>query len=277
MAKPIKQGWKDTAAAAKTPAKQAEAKRKQIGTLLFVILALAGAVAAFIWLLQWAAEPYFLPLSITEYKDRHFPANAQADQDRDALLKGNYFPSKGRETFASQEKKKIDAELSNLKNRKASDALVLYLSSHVIVDEQGELCLIPGDASIDDPKSWYKFHDLLESVRVCPSKQKLLILDIMRPLADPRLGVLSNDIADRIEATLEKVEDKDRLVLCACAPGQVSLTSEDMGQSVFGFYVDEGLRGWADGFNAENRPDGRVSVRELANFVRVRVDRWTRL
>ena len=50
-----------------------------------------------------------------------------------------------------------------------------------------------------------------------------------------------------------------------------------MRQSVFGFYVDEGLRGWADGYNTEQKTDGRVSVQELGRFVRARVDRWARL
>jgi hypothetical protein len=68
------------------------AKRKQISILLFCLLALGGVVAAWIYLIEPAHNPYFLPLCVTEYKDRHIPANAQADQDRETLLVGNYFP-----------------------------------------------------------------------------------------------------------------------------------------------------------------------------------------
>ena len=51
-----------------------------------------------------------------------------------------------------------------------------------------------------------------------------------------------------------------------------ALASEAMGRSVFGFYLEEGLRGWADGYG-EGKRDGHVSVRELAAFVGARVDR----
>src|SRR5207244_6082355 len=107
-----------------------------------------------------------------------------------------------------------------------------------------------------------------------PAGHKLLILDTMRPLADPRLGVLTNDVASRISQELKAVEDPLRMALLSCSPGQVSLVSEDLGQSVFGYYLEEGLRGWAQGWNAEGKSHGQVSARELAEFVKRRVDRW---
>jgi hypothetical protein len=250
------------------------AKRKQIFILLFCLLALGGAVAAWIYLIEPPHNPYFLPLCVTEYKDRHIPANAQADQDRETLLAGNYFPQKAANAFASQEKRLLIQELEGLRQRKPNDATTVYVSSHVICDGSGTLFILPGDASIDDPNTWIRFHDVLEGLKACPSKRKLLVLDVARPIADPRLGVLANDVAARIPEALNKVEDPDRLVLCSCSPGQVSLTSEDVGLSVFGYYFELALSGWADGYNAENRRDGRVSAREVGDFVRLHVDRW---
>src|SRR5262249_22614691 len=138
----------------------------------------------------------------------------------------------------------------------------------------GQVVIFPGDANPDDPGSTLALRALLEALRACRARHKLLVLDIMRPLADARVGVLADDSADRVAADLDAVPDPFRLVLCACAPGQVALTSEALGRSVFGYYFDEALRGWADGYNPRHRSEGRVSVRELAEFVSRRVDRW---
>src|SRR5438093_1193435 len=108
----------------------------------------------------------------------------------------------------------------------------------------------------------------------CQSKNKLLILDTMRPLADSRLGVLANDVAGRVVQELKDMDDPHRITLLSCSPGQVSLGSEDLGRSVFGYYFEEGLRGWADGWGGDGKRDGHVSARELAEFVKRRVDRW---
>src|SRR5579859_942404 len=268
-----KQSWKAAEGSAPKPGTPA-AKRRQVLLLLLALLALVGIVAGWLVLLKPPLDPYFLPLCVTEYKDRHLPANAQADQDREALLAGDYFKQKAANAFASQERRLLIQELDNLRGRKPKEATVVYLSAHLVADPSGELFLLPGDASIDDPATWVSFHDVLDRLHSCPSQQKLLVLDVARPTADPRLGILANDIAARIPEALEKVTDPDRLVLCSCSPGQASIASEDLGQSLFGYYFELGLRGWADGYNPENRADGRVTVRELSEFTRLHADRW---
>ncbi len=50
--------------------------------------------------------------------------------------------------------------------------------------------------------------------------------------------------------------------------------SEELGRSVFSYYFEEGLRGYADGYASDGERDRRITVRELAAFVRARVDRW---
>jgi hypothetical protein len=54
----------------------------------------------------------------------------------------------------------------------------------------------------------------------------------------------------------------------------VSLVSDDLRLSVFGYYLDQGLSGHADGYNATRTRHGRVTVRELAEYTRKHVDRW---
>src|SRR5205823_385580 len=86
--------------------------------------------------------------------------------------------------------------------------------------------------------------------------------------------IILNDVAARVKDDLAAVPDSRRQVLCVCSPGQKSLGSEDLNRSVFGYYLEQGLGGWADGYNPEGIRDGRVSVHELAAFLQARVDRW---
>ncbi len=51
--------------------------------------------------------------------------------------------------------------------------------------------------------------------------------------------------------------------------------AEELAQSIFAFYLDEGLRGYADGYGlSKGKKDRYISVLELADFVTRRVDRW---
>jgi hypothetical protein len=271
-------GWRGTSSAGTPEAgaghrPQKSGKSRQIFTILAVMLALIGIVAGFLYLLRPSAKPYFVPIFITEYKQRQIPVNSQAEHDRQALADGNYFENQS--TFGSQEKDQLVKVLAKLNERKPSDALILYVCAFARASEKGEVLLLPGDFNSDYPQSAVPLRDALQMVRECPASHKLVILDTMRPLADPRLGVLTDDIASRIAEELKSVEDPHRMVLLSCSPGQVSMASEDLGRSVFGYYVEEGLRGWADGTNSEEKRDGHVSARELAEFVKRRVDRWT--
>src|SRR5205085_1754531 len=105
------------------------------------------------------------------------------------------------------------------------------------------------------------------------ARRQLLVLDFMAPATDPRLG-LPDDAAADVQADLDAVPDDRRLVLCAASPYQTTLASPEMGRTVFGWYFEQGLRGWADGYGPDGRRDGQVTATELAEFVRARVARW---
>jgi hypothetical protein len=271
-------GWRGTASSepsgASYRAAPSSSKSRQIFTVLAIMLALAGVVAGFLYLLRPSPTPFFIPVFITEYKHRQIPVHSQAERDRQALVDGNYFPENRTGTFGSQEKDQLVKVLAKLNERKSTDALVLYVCAFARASEKGEVLLLPGDFNPDDSQTAVSLRDALQMVRECPAGHKLLILDTMRPLADPRLRVLADDVASRIAQELKSVDDPHRMVFLSCSPGQVSLTSEDLGRSVFGYYLEEGLRGWADGSNPEGKRDGHVSARELAEFVKRRVDRW---
>src|SRR5262249_42172868 len=124
---------------------------------------------------------------------------------------------------------------------------------------------------------WLPLPQILQDVARCPSRRKLLLVDVMQPLVLPTRGLLRSDVADRVWPVLEAAveEDSHLAILCACSRGQVSWTSEELGHSVFPFFLHRGLQALADGCVPGTRADGRVTLRELVAYVRERVDHWT--
>jgi hypothetical protein len=267
---PNGRGWRGRGAAAR-PGAPAPSRRRKAILLLGIMLALAGAAAALLFFLAPFEAPYFVTIPVTEYTARELPPNPLAEQDSDALLR--YFPEgRRKKAFESQQRDRLMEELAGLKGRK-DKAVIVHLRAHALARD-GEVFLLPANADLDDAATWLPLAEVVRALRSCPAPHKLLLLDVMQPIADPRLGILVNDVAGRVAAALAAPEERGLLVLCACSPGQVSLVSEELGQSVFAYYIGQGLSGHADGYGPDGRRDGRVTVRELAAFVADHVDRW---
>ena len=154
----------------------------------------------------------------------------------------------------------------------ANEGVIVYLSAHARLGPKGEIRILRADAQFGHLEREPSLRDVLAALKACPARDKLLILDIMRPHADASLGVLDDDVAGGVLRELEAVPDEGRTVLCAASAGQRSQASETLGRSVFNYYVDQGLRGEADTTGPD--PDGTVTVRELADYVKARTSGW---
>ncbi|MFL5246139.1 MAG: caspase domain-containing protein [Gemmataceae bacterium] len=246
-------------------------RRTQIILLTVVLLALIGMIAGWIlWPTPFRA-PYFLSIPMTEYTAKQFPVLAFTEQDSDVLLR--HFPEENRkQAFQSQQRDLLVRELSALKARK-EEAVIVHFRGHAL--ERGkDVYLIPGDAQPDQPETWLPLDELLDALDRCPAPHKLLILDVMGPIADARLGLLLDNVAERVQDLLEARPSTGLQVLTACERGQFSLVSEELKQSVLAYYVDQGLGGRADGYGSKGKRDARITVKELFEFVRDHVDRW---
>lgn len=250
-------------------ASRLSSRNKLMFRVLTVIMALAGALVGLFFYLTPFPVPVFLTIPVTQYDDLHFPVNPQVNEDSTDLE--NCFPGTP-SGFTMQEKSLLVRELSK-KAVEKSRALVVHLAAHGLV-RQGRVYLLPADADPDEATTWLPLEDILRELVSSPARHKFLILDLMQPIADPRLGMLTNDLAASVETVLEDEKYKNLLVLCACEAGQLSLGAEAMHRTAFGYYLAEGLRGAADGYSSTGKSNGRVTVRELAAFVRKRVDRW---
>ena len=138
---------------------------------------------------------------------------------------------------------------------------------------------LPADADLDKPETWIALRDVLRWLGDCPAHRKLLLLETTLPQADALRGALADDAAagSPTRSRISRDDDPHLLVLCASAPGQVACNDEELGRSVMSFYLEEGLRGWADHDESTGNRDGLVSARELGAFVAARVDRWAGL
>ena len=68
----------------------------------------------------------------------------------------------------------------NIIAREKPDVLLIF------GDDQGEVLLAGADARPDQPRTMFALRSVLERVRDCPSRNKLVIFDLFWPLADPR-------------------------------------------------------------------------------------------
>lgn len=274
--------WRE-ASARGARAEPGAGRRRGLFGLLVALMALVGAFVAWLFLFSPPSPTAFLSFSITQYEDPHWPVNALAEQDSERLLApfeasqkaGESLLRKARrgEMFTSQDGRRLVAELKKLRDQPDRDQpVIVHLSCLARTDAQNQVFLLPANARPGDPATWVALADVLQWVQDCPVRHRLLILDVMRPLADPRLGVLANDTADRVQDLLE-AKKPPYFVLTACSRGQVALVWDEMGQSVFGHYLEEGLQGAADRYGPAAQ-EGVVRVSGLAEFVTRRVARW---
>jgi len=103
--------------------------------------------------------------------------------------------------------------------------------------------------------------DVLDELRKRPWQKKLLILDVGQIGTERDFGVFANDFTHRLKQVLDKDSGGNFAVLCSCAPGQFSWSSDADRRSVFAHFV-------ADGMNRAR------DVQELVAYVKKRVSRW---
>ncbi len=167
-------------------------------------------------------------------------------------------------------RERILESLGRLTRVESNQPVVLLLSAPAVTADTGGLLIVPEGTPLDDPSKWLSLREMLERFKACPSKQKLLILDVAMPRRNAWNGYVRDNLAQAIAQDLNDIPDADRWVIGPCRENE-----NPEGGTILARYVRDGLLGGADGYAGER--DGQVTVSELAAFVKARVGRWSQV
>lgn len=253
------------------------------GGLLFVLF--AGLIAGMILLLSNKQQPYFVSLPI-DFGDQTPVPFAEDDAKRMIGL----FQGSSENAVNMKSSKLIDDKLKAisagklLSSWKEDDVrgmsrdlpFILHVVGFAGLDGAGNVYVIPAEAD-NDIKKWTPLKSILDAMKQCPSKNKLILLDLARPRANMYRGPLANNIPESLDLFLKKQEALPCAILTSASEaGEESVCIPEVGCSAFAFYITEALTGYADPYNLTRQWDRRVTVLELAEFVTLHVSRWSR-
>ena len=112
--------------------------------------------------------------------------------------------------------------------------------------------------------------DFLKQVSECQALVKVVILDAGHLPTEPRLGVFVNEFPELLKEAVKATEDRNLWVLSANSMHESSHVAHGHRQSIFNYFVVEGLTGAAD----RNPKDGVIDLAELTSFVGESVRLW---
>lgn len=267
------------------PAPVGRGKALFVGLLL--IVAIAGILLGILLVPAQPVNAYLVSLPFSIYEDTSLPPVAYARQDAELLVDtlpknaenaynaGELEPLRNKLKAIAEGKIRLEPGESNAKKLEDGQPFIFHVVGHAALADDA-VHILPLKADPDDPKTWLPLADLVKALADCPTKKKLLLLDLSRPRTNAFLGPLADEVTPKLHEWLAKKRaELPCPVIVSCSPGEESLVIPQVGASAFAFYLAEGLRGAADGYGTA-APDKKVKVRELAEFVRVRIARWAR-
>ena len=141
------------------------------------------------------------------------------------------------------------------------DHVLVYFSGHGFKDREGKLYLAPIDCDPADPPAtgisvaWFR-----EQIAACQAEVKLLVLDACHAGGEKGIddapGVSAKELGDPFRDLTGVV------TLASSTSEEKSQIWEEKEQSLFSYWLDQGLRGHAD-----RDGDGSVTIDELYGYV----------
>lgn len=258
----------------------ASGRKRTIYILVGMMAILVGSFGAWLAMFNPFEAPYLISMAVPGYIA--YPPIPFVDQDVETikgLWEQKTLLTPGGQMAvdkASQNlvllKNKLESELDKNKTDPKRPLVMILIAYARLVN--GKVIILASDSTPSSPEIGLPLREILLKLKANPAEKKLLILDLMRPLREARLGVLRADIGQYVKEEIDATPDENRMVFTACAPGQISHVGEELNRSVFGYYLERGLKGAADGWNPNQTVDERVSARELYNYVAFHVHRY---
>lgn len=167
------------------------------------------------------------------------------------------------------ESESLKAEIASwLTGCRADEAMLLYFSGHGFRDDQNRLYLAAVDCDPADPKpGGIPIAELRQMLVNCAARSKLLVLDACHAgsagSARPEKAVQAKELNEFFEQT------EGLVTLASCTGEETSQLWPAKKQSLFAYWLAQGLRGHAD-----REPLGQITINELDDYVSQKV-RWS--
>jgi hypothetical protein len=244
-------------------------------TLSAILVTIAGAAAAaFAWW-QPLTQPSCLVMALTHPSSTSPLRRLAMDQDVQAivatsdtsLLKFNY--------DRSLSERELRHYLSALQLSSSRSRVFVYLTVTADVTPQGEVVFYCADVGPDEPGDAFRMAELIDAIEACGADATFVALDVV-PIdsLDAALPPAPN-LSEQVAAELESAKLSKSQFLLSCTTGQYPNLYPAAGRTVFGWLVEQSLRGAADGAGPNGKRDGRVTVAETIAFVQQETPRWT--
>ena len=146
-----------------------------------------GWLAFQVWFAS-GPHPYFVAFWVGPYDRPEIPPTAWLDADRRALIDDHVFSkTDARFNECRQADPGSHAEaVEDLAGLRRDEAVVVYLSAYAIVDSNKTIQIMAADSVPYEAKTQLPLSWVLDRLKNCPARNKLLVLDIMRGMIDPR-------------------------------------------------------------------------------------------
>ena len=270
--------WKHRTATGPRPGRPTKAKGKGVSRLAVAVFPLLVAAGVAVGLITWVRDepaPFLLSIPVAEYEQ--WPSNPWAQKDAEGLKAALPKPDHGFIPTQSQSQEGgLEREIEALEERakkSSGQPVVVHLNALAVADGDAVSVLLSKAVPGRRDGLWVPLDNVLKAVARM-NGNRLLILDL-RPVAEPRLGQLGNELAKALHKTLaaqEQAQQLPFLVAAFCAPGEYPYVSPELGRGVFAEFLRLGLAGWADGVTGTE--DKEVWAVELVTFARAWVVHW---
>lgn len=234
------------------------------------------------WLLWSGKQTPLILLTVTHYAGA-LPPNGYAAEDREWLT-GSHGPAEIKPLPDDRRGKLSRNDCLTLLDQTLQRAraggpqrevVLIYLSAHGMVDGQDRPCLLFSDADPLDSTTWLPVSQLLERLQTAQAvpqaarRKLVMFLDASRLDEAWELGRLANTFAEALAQAVTEARVPRLYVLNSTAAGQRGWTAPELGGTAFGVHLARGLSGAAAG------DDNQITLRELDDYLRREVARWT--
>ena len=155
--------------------------------------------------------PVLLPIFIHAAGERNDFATAQFRQDAASLRAGRWFSRVIGPGNASTAPDQLGSMLQASAGVRSDENLVTVLCAPARIGvgstspgDRAEVFITPGGRA-EEVSKWVPLRDVLRAIDRNPARRVLLLLDLMRPPADPLHVQLGDDVTDRIQTELAEM------------------------------------------------------------------------